>query len=218
MLARSGGVFLFITTVGTAVFQATLPSAAQQPPAAGQQPPAGQPPPAGRGTGQRPAGPLVGRRVSPPQPQQKQGADYFAGSWTFTWTGRESPVTPGPRGGTVTFARGSAPNHLDLRVEGKVEEGPDFKESGTLDWDEAKKAIVLKERLSNGTEIQGTGDWASPLGIKYESQPVKVGNQTIKLRRTYAILSAASFTVAEEISIDGGPFQRLGNGSFSKAQ
>jgi hypothetical protein len=210
MLARAGGVLLFITTVGAAAFQTARPAAQQSPPA-------GQQPPPGRGAG-RPAGPLVGRRVSPPQPQQKQGADYFAGSWTFTWTGRESPVTPGPRGGTVTFARGSAPDRLDIRVEGKVEEGPDFKESGTLDWDDAKKAITLKERLSNGTEILGTGDWASPLGIKYESQPVKVGNQTIRLRRTYAILSAASFTVAEEISIDGGPFQRLGNGSFSKTQ
>ena len=61
------------------------------------------------------------RRVSPPQPQQVQGADYLAGTWRVTWTGRESPVTTGPRSGTVTFARRNAGSVLDVRVEGTVE-------------------------------------------------------------------------------------------------
>ena len=46
-------------------------------------------------------------RVSPPQPQQAQGVDYFTGAWTFTWVGRESPISAGPREGTLTDARGA---------------------------------------------------------------------------------------------------------------
>ena len=165
----------------------------------------GQQEPAGRGRG----------RETPPQPQQKQGVEYFTGRWSFTWTGRESPITAGPRKGTTVFA--SAGSGLDIRTEGTVEEGNTaFTESGTAQWDEAKKALTLKETLVNGTTLTGTGDWASPLAIRYESEPAQIGNQSVRIRRTYTILSAQSFSIAEEISIDGGPFQRLGNGLFQK--
>jgi len=166
---------------------------------------AGQQEPAGRGRG----------RGTPPQPQQKQGVEYFAGRWNFTWTGRESPITAGPRKGTTVFT--SEGSGLDIRTEGTVEEGnAAYKESGTAQWDAAKKALTLKETLADGTTLTGIGDWSSPLGIRYESQPSQVGKQSVRIRRTYSILSAQSFSIAEEISIDGGPFQRLGNGLFQK--
>src|SRR5215470_5028389 len=68
----------------------------------------------GQGQGQ---GGFLGR-PSPPQPQQRQGLDYFVGSWKFSWVGRESVMTPGPRTGTLTFTRGSNPNTLEMQVEG----------------------------------------------------------------------------------------------------
>ena len=168
---------------------------------------AGQQEPGGRGRG----------RGTPPQPQQKQGVEYLAGSWSFTWTGRESPVTAGPRKGTTVFTPGGGGTSLDIRTEGTVEDAnAAFKESGTAQWDDAKKTLTIKETLANGTTLTGTGDWSSPLAIRYESQPAPAGKQSVRIRRTYAILSAQSFSIAEEISIDGGPFQRLGNGLFQK--
>jgi hypothetical protein len=188
-----------------------------QPPATprGQEPARGQEPGRGRGAGA--PGALQGRgRGTPPQPQQKQGVDYFVGTWTFTWTGRESPITAGPREGTITFTR-KGPNALEFRTEGKVEDtGAAFKESGTAEWDDAKKTMTYSETLANGTRLTGPGDWSSPLAIRYESQPAKAGNQSIRLRRTYSIVAPHSFTVTEEISIGGGPFQRLGNGVFTR--
>jgi hypothetical protein len=167
----------------------------------------GQQEPSGRGRG----------RGSPPQPQQKQGVDYLAGRWSFEWTGRESPVTAGPRKGTTEFTIGAAGNVLEMKTQGSVEDNnAAFSESGTATWDASNKTLALKETLANGTTLTGTGDWSSPLAIRYESQPAQVGGQSVRIRRTYAILSAQSFSVAEEISIDGGPFQRLGNGLFQK--
>jgi hypothetical protein len=157
-----------------------------------------------------------GGRSSPPQPQQAQDPAYFVGTWRFAWTGRESPVTPGPRSGTVTFARGSAANVLTMRVEGRIDDGAAYTESGAIEWNEAKKSLALKEQLG-GSQVTGTGDWSSPLAIRYESAPVRVGQETIRLRRSYAIVSPESFIVTEELSIDGGPFVRLGTGTFSKA-
>lgn len=183
---------------------------AQQP----QTPPAGtvQTPPPG---GTVASGPGRGRPV-PPQPQQKQGVDYFVGTWDFTWTGRESPVTAGPREGSVSFTRRGTGNTLDISSAGKLEDGGTFKESGSAEWNEADKTLAIKETLANGAQLTGTGNWSSPLAIRYESQPATVGKQTVKIRRTYQIISAGSFTVAEELSIDNGPFQRLGNGAYSK--
>ena len=167
----------------------------------------GQQEPAGRGRG----------RGSPPQPQQKQGVEYLAGRWSFEWTGRESPVTAGPRKGTTIFTIAATGNVLDIQTQGNVEDnGAAFTETGTATWDAANKTLSFKETLANGTTLAGTGDWSSPLAIRYESQPAQVGSQSIRIRRTFSILSAQSFSIAEEISIDGGPFQRLGNGLFQK--
>jgi hypothetical protein len=158
-----------------------------------------------------------GRLGSPPQPQQTQSPLYFVGTWRFAWTGRESPLTQGPRSGTVTFARGAGGKVLTVRVEGQIEEGAAYKESGAIEWNEAKKSLAFKEQLSGGTQVTGTGDWSSPLAIRYESAPIRVKTQTVRLRRSYAIISPESFIVTEELSIDGAPFTRLGTGTFTKA-
>ena len=172
-----------------------------------------------RGASQQPAPdpPPAGRRGTPPQPRQQQGVDYFVGIWTFAYTGRESPVGTGPRSGTMTVTRKGESNVLDVRTEGQIEGGGGFKEAGTFEWNEVAKTMTIKERLSNGTEITSVGNWSSPLSIRAESQPVQAGKQLIRIRRLYTILSAQSFALAEEISVDGGPFQRLGNGEFSKS-
>jgi hypothetical protein len=175
--------------------------------------------PAPAGRAQQPAGqpPSRGRRGPPQQPQQRQSAEYFIGSWHFEWTGRESAISVGPRTGTVTFTRKDS-NVLDMQTEGQTDAGATYKESGTAEWNDAQKTLTFRERLSNGVELLSPGNWSSPLSIRSESQPVRAGNQTIRVRRTYMIISAQSFTLAEELSIDGGPFQRLGNATFSKSQ
>ncbi|MDO8678946.1 MAG: hypothetical protein Q7R30_10340 [Acidobacteriota bacterium] len=156
-----------------------------------------------------------GRRVSPPQPQQPQTDEYFVGAWTFTWIGRESPVSVGPRAGTLTYLRKST-GALDLRAEGKIDGGAAFTETGSAVWNADKKTIAWVERLSTGLELRSAGDWSSPIGIRAESEPVKAGSQTVRVRRLYSILSPQSYMVTEEISLNGGPFQRLGNGRFHR--
>ncbi len=173
----------------------------------------GQAPQRGAGGPQRG---LLGR-PSPPQPQQKQGVDYFVGSWSYSWTGRESDITAGPRTGSVTFAVAAAnPMQLTIAAEGTAEGSGAFKETGTFTWDEAKKSAVIRERLAGGVDVVGTGDWTSPIAIRYESEPIRVKGQTLKLKRLYSIHSVASFSVTEELSTNGGPFVRLGNGTYSK--
>ena len=170
--------------------------------------------PARGGQGQRQGG-FLGR-PSPPQPQQHQGLDYFVGSWKFSWVGRESVITPGPRTGTLTFTRGSNPNALDMQVEGSSEASGPYKESGVATWDEAKKTLTTRERLASNANVNCVGDWNSPIGIHFDCDPVTVQGQTLKLRRYYQILSPTSFSITEELSTNGGAFVRLGTGDFRR--
>ncbi len=114
-------------------------------------------------------GGLLGRK-GPPQPQLKQSLDYFIGTWNVTWSGRESPFSPGPRTGTLSFTRLGDSNFLSLRGEGKSDGGA-YKESGTLGWHEGQKIMVLQEQLASGVQVLSIGDWTSPISIRFESAP-----------------------------------------------
>jgi hypothetical protein len=141
------------------------------------------------------------------------------GTWSFTWTGRESALTAGPRTGTATYTRVGTSSVVEARIEGKSEAAGAYQETATLTWQEAQKAVTLQERLSmgGGITLVSTGDWSTPIAIHLESAPVVVKGQSLRLRRTIGIVSALSFTVNEELSTDGGPFVRLGGGVFKKA-
>lgn len=158
---------------------------------------------------------LLGR-PSPPQPQQKQGLQYFAGAWRFSWAGRESAITAGPRSGTITFTMPSGATVMRMETQGAVDGGAAYQESGTLEWDDAKKALTIHERIAAGVDVRSVGDWTSPIAINAESAPMTVKGQNLRLRRFYSILSATSFTIVEELSTNGGPFVRLGKGDFTK--
>jgi hypothetical protein len=151
-----------------------------------------------------------------PQPQQKQSLDYFVGQWAFKWVGRESALGPGGRReGMTTFKLTPAGNTLESHTEGKSEEGG-YQESAVIGFDEATKMLSFAERRRD-LKVASNGDWTSPISIRFTVVPLKVKQQTLQLRRTIGIISAYSFTVTEELSEDGGPFVRLGQAVFSKA-
>jgi hypothetical protein len=158
----------------------------------------GQPP-----AQQRPRPPSV------PQPQQKQSIDYFVGSWSYKYLGRESALGPAPRDCTVSFIK-----HKDGKsVEGFTEckyEGGTHKETSVIVFDEATKMLTVTEKIGS-VILKSRADWTSPISIRFTIDPVKDKGQTLQLRRIITIVAAHSFTVAEELSEDGGPFVRLGN-------
>jgi hypothetical protein len=163
------------------------------------------------------AAPARPQRRDVPQPQQKQSLDYFVGQWSFDWIGRESPLGPGPREGITTFTRNADGTSLTFRTEGKAD-GKPYSETGSVTFDEATKMLTFTQRLGNGIQIQSKGDWRSPISIRFTVDPIKVKNQTLMLRRMISVVAAHSFTVAEELSEDGGPFVRLGSAVYSKME
>ena len=177
-------------------------------PATGQ----AQNPPAG---GQGPGGGQGQQRSRVPQPQQKQSIDYFVGQWSYKYVGRESAFGPAPRDCTVTYTKRADGKSLDSVTECKSD-GNVYKETAVIVFDEATKMLSYTEKLGNGVALNSRGDWTSPISIRFTITPVKTKGQTLQLRRTISVVAAHSYTVAEELSEDGGPFIRLGNAVVTK--
>ena len=168
-------------------------------------------------TGSQPAQAGALQRPGVPQPQQQQSAQYFAGKWSFNWLARESPLGPsGPVDGTITYSLSPDQKTLNSITEARSEAGS-LNGSARMTFDETSKTLTCDERLPNGIQIKSVGDWSSPISIRFKVDPIKSGGHVLNLRRTIAIISAFSYKVTEELSTDGGPYERLGQGLFTKA-
>src|SRR5262245_26458212 len=178
---------------------ATAAPAGQQPGAQGQ----------GQGQGQQ------RQRIEVPQPQQKQSIDYFVGQWSYKYIGRESALWPAPRECVVTFTKRADGKSVE-GVSACKHEGGAFKDNLVIVFDEATKALSFTEKLGSGVALTSKGDWTSPISIRFAIDPVTAKGQKLQLRRTISVVAAHSFTVAEELSENGGPFVRLGSAVFSK--
>jgi hypothetical protein len=155
------------------------------------------------------------QRIEAPQPQQKQSIDYFVGQWSYKYIGRESALWPAPRECLVTFTKRADGKSVEGASECKHEGGA-FKDNLVIVFDEATKTLNFTEKLGSGVALASKGDWTSPISIRFMIDPVTAKGQKLQLRRTISIVAAHSFTVAEELSEDGGPFVRLGSAVFSK--
>lgn len=155
------------------------------------------------------------QRIDVPQPQQKQSIDYFVGQWGYKYIGRESALWPAPRECVVTFTKRADGKSVEGVSECKHDGGA-FKDNLLIVFDEATKTLSLTEKLGSGVALTSKGDWTSPISIRFTVDPVTAKAQKLQLRRTISVVAAHSFTVAEELSEDGGPFVRLGSAVFSK--
>ncbi|MGH9385554.1 MAG: hypothetical protein ACRD2N_14830 [Vicinamibacterales bacterium] len=150
------------------------------------------------------------------QPQIEQRIDYFVGRWTFEYLGAEyPPLSSGGRTGTVTFTRTGTSNFVAGRLDGELL-GKPYQEQLSIGFDPETHMLTVHERRSDGVELVSLGNWRSPIGISFLTSPVQANGKTYQLRRFMSVRSPFAFDVTEELSVDGGPFKRLGNAHYSK--
>ena len=157
------------------------------------------------------------RRADVPQPQIDQQVGYFDGTWRFEYTGGEfPPLSIGTRSGTVTFDAVPHGPFVRGRVIGEVFGDP-YTETWTIGFDGAARSIIWHEQLSTGRDLLALGNWTSPIAITFLTVPMETENGTYVLRRMISTTSDSAFSVTDEFSVDGGPFRRLGSGSYLRA-
>lgn len=149
------------------------------------------------------------------QPQQKQSIDYFVGTWSYKYVGRESNLAPAPREGTITFTKNADGKSVTGVGTGKHDAGA-FKDGMSIVFDEVTKMLTVTETTAGGVKLTSRGDWSSPISIRFSFDAVTAKGQKLQLRRTLSVVAAHSFTITDELAEDGGPFVRLGNAVFSK--
>jgi hypothetical protein len=77
--------------------------------------------------------------------------------------------------------------------------------------------LVFAEHRSDGTDLVSLATWRSPIAMTFHSSPVQANGRICQLRRVIAVTSNTAFEVTEDLSIDGGPFKRLGNAHYTKS-
>jgi hypothetical protein len=156
-------------------------------------------------------------RAEVSQPRVEQRIDYFVGRWTFDYTGAEfPPVSAGSRSGVATFTSDGG-NFVTGRLD--VDTGSrKYQETWKVGLDPETNMLVFVERREDGFELANIGNWRSPIGITVMTSPVTAGGKTYQLRRFIAVHSPAAFDMTEELSVDGGPFRRVGNAKYTKTQ
>ena len=159
-----------------------------------------------------------GRRATVPQPQIEQRIDYFAGQWSFEYTGGEfPPLSIGTRSGSVTFTPVPHGPYVQGQVTGEVF-GEPYEETWTIGFDADRQSIVWHEQRSTGQLLLSLGNWTSPIGITFLTAPVEADGKVYVLKRLMQTTSDTAFTVTDQFSVDGGPFRRLGSGSYIRAR
>jgi hypothetical protein len=149
------------------------------------------------------------------QPRVEQRADYFLGTWVFEYVGAEvPPVSAGSRKGAAAFTSDGS-DFVTGRVD--VDAGSrKYQDTLKIGVNPETNMVVFTERRSDGFQLTSLGDWRSPIAITFITSPVQADGKRYQLRRFMRIISDTAFELTEELSIDGGPFKRLGNAHYTK--
>ena len=96
--------------------------------------------------------------------------------------------------------------------------GVQYEDVLTIGFDkEDTQTVLWQEQLSSGHQLVSLGNWTSPIGITFLTAPIEADGRVYTLRRKMQVTSNSAFSVIDEFSVDGGPFRRLGNGSYIRA-
>lgn len=164
--------------------------------------------------------PQKSRPTDPNDPMPPPNMDYFVGAWSFDWNIPESPLGPaGKIKGTETFRKVKDGTYeSDIVGEGPLGA---IKGRATMTYTEKDRQVTRTETGFFGLQLKKTGPIGGDLGgyytIFWETEPIKRGGKTVKLKGKTLMLSPANYRVQMQISIDGGPYSNFGNPWFRKA-
>jgi hypothetical protein len=161
------------------------------------------------------------RPTDPSDPMPPPNMDYFLGAWTFDWNVPESPLGPaGKLKGTETYKKTKAGSY-ESAIEGEGPAGA-IKGRATTEYNEKEKQVTRAVTGLFGAPMKMSGPIGGDLGgyytIFWETEPIKKGGKTVRLKGKTLMLSPANYRLQVQISVDGGPYTNFGNPWFRKIE
>ncbi len=161
------------------------------------------------------------RPTDPSDAMPPPDMDYFIGAWTFDWNVPESPLGPaGKFKGKETYKKIAAGKY-ESEIEGDSPVGA-FKGRATTIYVEKDKLVTRNETGMFGVTQAKHGPIGGDLGgyytIFWETDSIKKGGHTVKLKGKTLMLSPAHYRLQVQISVDGGPYTNFGSPWFRKAE
>jgi hypothetical protein len=174
--------------------------------AAGQTPPQQKPP-----RGQMPD---LGRPTKPDDALPLFDFDaYFLGKWTFEWDMPDGPLGPAGRleGTTVYAALGNGKYQALTEATGPTGKVT-IKEMITYQRDQKTLTRDVTDSRGFSYSQKGTigGDLGGSYNIYLESDPIKIGGQSVRLKHLLRLTSPLGYRVSATVSVDNGPFTNYG--------
>ena len=144
---------------------------------------------------------------------------YFPGTWTFEWDVPEGPLGPAGRleGTTVYKATGAGTYQAITDATGPSGK---FTITEVIRYDKAQKTLTRDVTDSRGFKYSQKGTIGGDLGgfynIYFESEPFKVGRESVVVKHGLRLTSPMNYRLAATVSVDGGPFRNYGTPWFRK--
>ena len=145
---------------------------------------------------------------------------YFPGTWSLEWRTPDSPLGGGGMiAGRETFAPSDDGRNYVSTIDAEGPDGP-FTVESTIVYLKSQRSFARLEKDSRGFEFLKMGRIGGDLGgfytIHYESAPVMIDGQAVRIRNVTRMVSPVNYKVESRISLDGGPWTNFGTGWWQK--
>ena len=148
---------------------------------------------------------------------EHQRLHYFVGNWYTEVETKPGPMGPGGRTTITEHNEMLGDFFVIFHRDERDATGP-VKEIGIMGYDPEQKVYTYEQFSDQGERVTATGTVSGDTWVLLwpATDAAKEGGKRLKGRFTLKEVSPTSYTSTEEISIDGGPWTKIGEGKATK--
>ena len=148
---------------------------------------------------------------------EHQRLHYFVGNWYTEVETKPGQMGPGGRTTITEHNEMLGDFFVIFHRDERDATGP-VKEIGIMGYDPEQKVYTYEQFSDQGERVTATGTVSGDSWVLLwpATDAAKEGGKRLKGRFTLKEVSPTSYTSTEEISIDGGPWTKVGEGKATK--
>ncbi len=163
---------------------------------------------------------ILAAQAEPQMPKpgpEHQRLHYFVGNWYTEVETKPGPMGPGGKT-TITEHTEMLGDFFVIFHRDERDATGSVKEIGIMGYDPEQKVYTYEQFSDQGERVTATGTVSGDTWVLLApaTAAAKEGGKRLKVRFTLKEVSPTSSTSTEEVSIDGGPWTKIGEGKATK--